>query len=129
MFTAIAEEFGCSIETQLDESVEVLCTLRYSDNADEVTLGLQNGDELNLGVENFWSYFFPFEEVKGLFQKAVRGWFTGQTRLMYFYRGQRLLKIELQVKLNDGDWQRIYSNLKTFLLPQWAMRTEVRTFS
>ena len=33
-----------------------------------LTLGLQNWDELNLGVEDFWSYFFPFENVAEKFE-------------------------------------------------------------
>ncbi|MDP2046859.1 MAG: Sua5/YciO/YrdC/YwlC family protein [Deltaproteobacteria bacterium] len=28
-----------------------------------LTLGLQNSDELNFGVADFWSYFFPFDDV------------------------------------------------------------------
>lgn len=126
MFHAIAKEHGCAIDVQLEKPVEVLCELSRTDSPNNVVLGLQNGDELNFGVHDFWSFFFPYNDVKSLFRSAVSGWFHGRSRLVYFFRGNRLLKIELQVKMKDGGWQRIYTDARTVLLPQWSTRTEIQ---
>lgn len=90
-----------------------------------VTLGLQNGDALNFGVHDFWCEFFPFEDIKGLFEKTVDGWFTGQSRLEYRWRGQRLIKIELQVKMKNGDWQRVYTHLRSMVFPLWTTQNRI----
>ena len=126
MFNALAAEYGCSIETQLGDPIEVLCELSREGWPGKLVLGLQNGDELNFGIDDFWSFFFPFQEVKSLFRKTAAGWLSGRSRLVYFYRGQRLLKIELQVKMEGGSWQRVYTDMRTMLLPHWTTRTETK---
>ena len=98
-----------------------------SDTADDpmVTLGLHNGDELSFEVSDFSCEFFPFENMKGLFEKAVEGWFTGQSRLVYRWRGRRLIKIELQVKMKSGKWQRVYTHLRSMVFPLWTTQNRI----
>ena len=98
-----------------------------SDTADDpmVTLGLHNGDELKFEVSDFSCEFFPFDNMKGLFEKAVEGWFTGQSRLVYRWRGRRLIKIELQVKMKSGKWQRVYTHLRSMVFPLWTTQNRI----
>ena len=98
-----------------------------SDIADDpmVTLGLQSDDALSFSVQDFCCEFFPFEVMKGLFEKAVEGWFTAQSRLVYRWRGRRLIKIELQVKMKSGAWQRVYTHLCSMIFPLWTTRDKI----
>ena len=124
MFVAIAERRGVAITRVDNPHVD----LEIRIDGDEglavlpVTLGLQNSDELTFGVGEFWASFFPFDAVKGLFEKAVEGWFTGQTRFVYFWRGGRLVRIDMQVRLKDGSWQKVYRQYCTVILPFWTTR-------
>ncbi len=128
IFRRIAAHQKLNIARESETPDEVMFLLSSIDPSHQaVTLGLQNGDELCFGVDGFRSYFFPFGEIKGVFEKAVAGWFTGQTRLAYYWRGKRLVKIYLQVKLKNGKWQRIYTEYKTWFLPFLALRTEFKT--
>lgn len=126
LFKGIAERQGCRLERHSEAPVELLFSLIGPDPNETIKLGLQNGDELNLGIDDFWSCFFPFEEMKSVFRKTVQGWFTGQSRLVYRWRGKRLMKIELQVKLKDQSWQRVYSHLTSMIFPLWTTRDEIR---
>lgn len=68
-----------------------------------ITLGLQNADELNFGVSDFWSYFFPFESVAERFEHAIDSWVTGDARIAVTGRRGRLLQVK------EGDrWRSVY---------------------
>lgn len=127
MFRAVAARQGLEIGRDPLWPDEFIFEL-VSDIEDDpmVTLGLQNGDELSFEVHDFSSSFFPFAEMKTLFEKTVEGWFTGQTRLVYRWRGRRLIKIELQVKLKGGKWQRVYTHLRSMIFPLWTTRDRVQ---
>jgi hypothetical protein len=68
-----------------------------------VTLGLQNSDELNFGVSDFWSYFFPFEDVAEEFERAINAWVVGDARIAVTGFRSRLL----QVRAGNG-WRTVY---------------------
>ena len=69
-----------------------------------ITLGLQNGDELNFGVPSFWSYFFPFPNVRDEFDRLLDAWIEGRARVSY--RGRfRARILEL---FRDGEWRIVY---------------------
>ncbi len=85
-----------------------------------ITLGLQNGDELNFGVERFWSYFFPFEDVAERFEFILDSWVEDRARVAVVGLGGR----KLQLKEN-GVWQTAYS--ADVFFPSW--RKPKRYFS
>ena len=127
MFRRIAERCDLSLVRDDDEDAP-LFTLTTKDGAgDPVTLGLQNTDELTFSVGEFWASFFPYETVQGLFEKAVLGWFGGQTRLACHWRGRKLVRIDMQVRLKHGAWRRIYTEYLTWRLPILSFRTTYRT--
>ena len=47
-----------------------------------ITLALQNIDELNFGVGNFWSYFFPYPRVSANFEATLDAWVEGRARII-----------------------------------------------
>ena len=65
-----------------------------------ICLALQNHDELNFGVEDFWSYFFPIGDVSGRFEAILDAWVTGEARIVVAGRRTRLL----EVMKPDGSW-------------------------
>ena len=69
-----------------------------------LSLALQNEDELNLGVEKFWSYFFPYEEVEAEFEHILEEWIAGRARIVR-YGKSRARDLEL---LKDGRWEAVY---------------------
>ncbi len=68
-----------------------------------LTLGLQNGDELNFGVEDFWSYFFPFDKVAEQFENLLDAWISGEARIAMFTAETGQLQIRKQNK-----WETVY---------------------
>ena len=76
------------------------------------TLGLQNGDELNLGVSDFWSYFFPFEEVAAEFERILDAWVTGEARVAITGPWGRVLQLR-----EGGRWKSVYGDNR--ILPVW----------
>jgi len=68
-----------------------------------ITLGLQNGDELNFGVADFWSNFFPFEKSATTFERALEAWVVGKARIVGVPLGGRALQL-----LERDRWEIIY---------------------
>ncbi len=68
-----------------------------------LVLGLQNNDELNLGVEKFWSYFFPFDDVAEEFEEILEKWVAGDARLLAVGWRGKVLEVR-----NGHDWKIVY---------------------
>jgi hypothetical protein len=83
-----------------------------------VTLGLQNSDELNFGVSDFWSYFFPFEKVADKFERILDAWVRGDARVAIVGPIARILQVR-----DGGRWRAVYHANR--FLPIWrpAFRT------
>jgi hypothetical protein len=80
----------------------------------ELTLGLQNDDELNIGYEGFWSYFFPFEKKRALVARALDGIVSGEFRLAIHKQFGRVVKYVLEER-NNGRWDVVYRAYETLL--------------
>jgi len=73
-----------------------------------VTLGLQNNDELNFGVDHFWSYFFPFPKSAAKFTQIIDAWVEGRARLVRKQRFMNWLSLT-KLELKKGDtWMTVY---------------------
>jgi hypothetical protein len=104
LFARFAERHGLAYRVETDAPIEVCWTFPAQDKLSlPVTLGLQNGDELNLGVSDFWSYFFPFEKVAVEFERIMDAWVEGDARIVLKGRKSRLL----QLREPDG-WRSVY---------------------
>lgn len=75
LFRRFAERHGLAYEAETGVPTEVCWTFPEQPKLSmPLTLGLQNCDELNFGVSDFWSYFFPFEDVAEEFERAIDAW-------------------------------------------------------
>jgi len=82
LFRRFAERHALSYSITPDAPIEVLWTFPEQPKLTmPLTLGLQNGDELNFGVGDFWSYFFPFDAVEEKFERALDAWVCGDARI------------------------------------------------
>ena len=64
----------------------------------EVSINLQNGDELHLNAGSFWCEWFPCceQKVRDRFTDAVRGLLSGSYRIVEHLRSNKAVKAELQ---------------------------------
>lgn len=93
LFQRFAARHDLIYEIETSAPVEVLWTFPAQPKLSlPLTLGLQNGDELNFGVASFWSYFFPFREVEVAFEAMLDRWVEGHARILVhgFLGGQTL---------------------------------------
>lgn len=105
LFARFAERHGLIYEVETDVPMDVCWTFpRQPKLALPVTLGLQNGDELNFSVSDFQSSFFPFDKVAAEFESVLDAWVQGEARIEVAGRRKHLL----QVRRADG-WKSMYS--------------------
>ena len=116
LFQRFAERHELTYEVETGMSMEVCWTFpEQSKLSLPITLGLQNLDELNFGVFDFWSYFFPLEAVADKFQRILDAWVAGDARVAIMRGRGRLL----QVREGD-DWKAAYgANGCLFPLRRW----------
>lgn len=104
LFSAFAARHGLTYTVETDVPVEVMWTFPVQAKLSlPLTLGLQNCDELNFGVADFWSYFFPFETVVAEFERVLDAWVEGNARVLVTGRRGRVLQV-----LDDGRWSDVY---------------------
>lgn len=104
LFTRFAERHGLTYAVQTGAPVEVMWLFPRQDGLSlPITLGLQNGDELNFGVADFWSHIFPFDAVADGFETLLDAWVTGDARIQVLRGHHR----RLQRRNGDG-WETVY---------------------
>jgi hypothetical protein len=113
LFARFADRHGLNHEVDADVPMEVCWTFPVQEKLTHpITLGLQNGDELNFGVSDFWSFFFPFETVSGRFESILDAWVIGEARVAVTGPFGRVLQ------LLEGDrWTSVYRANR--MLPIW----------
>lgn len=113
LFTRFAERHQLSYEIEHDAPVELLWTFPVQVRlAFPIILGLQNCDELNFGVSDFWSYFFPFEKAAAQFERILDAWVTGEARVAVTGSRGRVLQL-----WEKGRWRSVYGANR--ILPVW----------
>ena len=113
LFARFVERHGLLYEVDESAPVEVLWNFPVQEKLTlPITLGLQNGDELNFGVSDFWSYFFPFPKVVARFEQAIDAWLVGDARVAVTGPWGRVLQI-----WQDDQWQFVYGANR--ILPVW----------
>ena len=116
LFQRFAERHELTYDVETGVPMEVCWTFPEQPKLSlPLTLGLQNCDELNFGVSDFWSYFFPFEVVADKFERILDAWVAGIVRVAIMRGRGRLL----QVREGDG-WKAAYgANGCLFPLRRW----------
>jgi hypothetical protein len=118
LFYQFAERHRLTYSVQPDAPIEVLWQFPAQDGLSlPITLGLQNGDELNFGVAEFWS-FFPFEGSASTFETALDAWVAGDARIVRVALGGRALQL-----LDCGRWKTIYRANCLLPVPRNPKRT------
>jgi hypothetical protein len=104
LFRRFANRHDLTFAVDTDPSIEVLWTFPAQTKLSmSITLGLQNNDELNFGVSDFWSYFFPFDKVVDTFDRILDAWVAGEARIgVIGWRGR-----VLQLREHD-EWTTVY---------------------
>jgi hypothetical protein len=114
LFREVIQESGLRHEPDLEAPVEVLWHLPVQEKLSvEMYLGLQNADELNLGVGPFWSCFFPFESVQENFRRLALGFIHGHCRVAEWKRFGVLCKRTLE-EPDANTWRTAYTE---YLVP------------
>ncbi|WP_156340206.1 hypothetical protein [Sphingomonas sp. Leaf17] len=119
LFTRFAERHRLVYTVVPDAPIEVLWEFPEQDGLSfPITLGLQNGDELNFGVADFWSNFFPFEKSALTFERALDAWVAGDARIVRVALGGRALQL-----LDTGQWTTVYRANCLLPVPRDPKRT------
>lgn len=117
LFRNFARRHSLIIEKISDPEFDLLmCVPRQPGLSFEITLGLQNSDEINIGFEEFWSYFFPFETTKKTVSDLLDALVLGDCRLAIHTRRGRTVKRVLELR-TDGGWQPVYTEYPSIQLP------------
>lgn len=101
-FTRFAQRHDLHIQKKAPVGMFSWTVPRQPGLAFDLTLGLQNDDEINIGFEGFWSYYIPFHEVLVRVNEILDGIVSGRVRLVVYASG-RMLEEE-----RDGGWRVIY---------------------
>jgi hypothetical protein len=105
LFRHFAERHGLTYYIESNVPMEICWTFpRQPKLSMPLTLGLQNCDELNFGVSDFWPYFFPFEDVADAFEHILDAWVGGDARVAVIGFGGGLLQIR-----HGTGWKTVYS--------------------
>ena len=108
LFRAFAERNSLTIRKLDEPSVELLMEIpRQAGLSFDLTVGLQNADELNIGFEGFWSYIFPFSQKCELVSSLLDDIVSGACRLAIHRQFGFVVKRVLERRVGEK-WKPIY---------------------
>lgn len=111
LFRAFAERHSLTIRKIDEPNVELLMEIpRQPGLSFDLTVGLQNTDELNIGFEGFWSYLFPFDQKRELVSSLLDGIVSGACRLAVHRQFGFVVKRVLERRVGDS-WEPTYHAL------------------
>ena len=117
LFRDFARRHSFAIEKVAEPQVELLMRVPPQPGLSfELMLGLQNSDELNIGFEEFWSYFFPYADKRQIVSDALDALAAGDCRLATHTQLGSVVKRVLEQRAN-GKWQPIYTAFARFEIP------------
>jgi hypothetical protein len=117
LFRDFARRHSFTIEKVDEPNMELLMRVPQQPGLSfELTLGLQNNDELNIGFEKFWSYFFPYESSRQLVSDVLDALATGDCRLAIHAQLGGVVKRVLEQR-SEGNWGPIYAAYSRIQIP------------
>jgi hypothetical protein len=121
LFERFAARHALTYKINTDEPFDMLWTFPEQHKLSmPLVLGLGNGDELSLGVSDFWSYFFPFEETADEFESILDAWVTGEARVVISGPRSRLLQVR-----ERANWRTVYRANPRLLPFKWKHHRSV----
>ncbi len=108
LFRAFAARNSLTIQKLHEPNVELLMEIpRQPGLSFDLTVGLQNADEVNIGFEGFWSYISPFDRKRELVSSLLDGIVSGACRLATHRQFDRVVKRVLERRVGDK-WEPVY---------------------
>ncbi len=101
------------------ENVDLVMDIPKQDGIDfEISLNLQNEDELHLSTDYIWCQFFSAksENLVEEFYKSVIGLIKGEYRILQFVNDTKVYKTFLQ-KPNGIGWETVYTGHERWRMP------------
>lgn len=107
-FQDFAERRGLSYHFTDHTELDVCMTIPVQPGLSfEITLALQNRDEINIGFCDFWSFIYPFPTVTPKVNALLDGLIDGSCRLRTRSQMGRVLKRDLEMM--EGEcWEVVY---------------------
>lgn len=119
LFMRFVSRHGLTYDVDTDAPVEVMWNVPAQKGLSlPIILGLQNWDELNFGVEDFWSYFFPFDRVAEEFERYLDLWMSGEARVAVTGPIGRMLQVR-----EGNRWKTVYGANR--ILPMWRKPRDI----
>lgn len=123
LFRDFARRHSFIIEKVDEPNVELLMRVPQQVGLSfELMLGLQNNDELNIGFEEFWSYFFPYESKRQIVSGALDALAAGECRLAIHTQLGGVVRRVLEQRSN-GHWRPIYTAFSRVQVPFLGTKT------
>jgi hypothetical protein len=117
LFRDFAQRHSLIINKVDEPNVELLMRVpKQAGLKFQLTLGLQNIDELNIGINDFWSHFFPYEACKQTVSTALDGLVDGDCRLAIHRQLGRVTRRILEQRRGD-EWKTIYTQFVGVRIP------------
>lgn len=111
LFRAFVDRHSLTIRKIDEPNVELLMEVpQQAGLSFDLTLGLQNADELSIGFEGFWSYIFPFDQKRELVSSLLDGIVSGACRLAIHKQFGVVVKRVLERRVGEN-WEPVYHAL------------------
>lgn len=122
-----AERFGLRFCFDNDAPVEVLMNIPVQTGLSlEVSVNLQNWDELWLEVGDCVFCMFSFDETRELFRDCIEGLISGNARIVRHLQGPWNSKRGASLQLKRGSsWQTVASQTNWFRMPLFSQSEEI----
>ena len=125
LFRAVAKRHSLEIVKSNQSNIELLMTVpKQSGLSFDLTLGLQNLDELNIGIGRFWSYFFPYQSKANEVDFILDGIVYGACRLRKLKQFGKIRRQYLEVK-REEKWEAAYATMDRFSWPFFSYSSEI----
>lgn len=119
LFVAFAQKHDLNFIKEITADGDIFLVFPEQDGLRfRLTLGIQNGDEANIGINDFWSYIFPYPDNVEFLNETLDGLFGGTHTLAEYKQFNRVTKLCL---LNSQD-EIIYTDVKRIKLPFFDQR-------
>lgn len=114
LYISFAKRFGLRFEKETNKYGDKFLVVPKQEGLNfQITLGLTGLDEAHIGVDDFWSYIFPFPEKIDYLNNTLNGLYEGIVRLAEYQQFGRVTK---RCLLNGED-VKIYTEIVGIKIP------------
>lgn len=122
LFRDFARRHSFAIKKIDDPNVELLMHVPAQPGLSfELSLGLQNNDELGIGFDGFWSTFFPYASKRQFVSEVLDAIAKGDCRLAVHTQLGAVVKRVLE-RRSSGEWETLYTAFVGIQVPLLGMQ-------